>query len=241
MAEVRAAVKANDEAQRCRFITANCQGIVDRFGPTPPRVRLNLNVRKALAEGPWQPTESLTASREVIAQAKSSSGRLKAFKDAWSAEGEKARDTAALDEAADTLVALANRLEEQVRGYWAKEVAALRHSFVIDAPILQAQRLVPGCEQDCDAYQSVLTEFDGIAKAPPQEAGTLAEIILKAERLVAIKGRMNFNQPEEIKAFFKRLDLRPDGIALGEIPPSVLVWLGENNLLNEFLVFRRRR
>lgn len=238
--DLRTALKNNVSAEQSRTITENCQQILNRLEPSSTLLLLGLQVRQVLSEGSEDPTTGCPPSASLKQTAVQAQKALGAFRQAWIEKGDKARHAKALDPAADTAAALAKRLTEDVRSAWVARVEELRQRFHIDAPVLQAQKSVPGDEKICLHYETTLATFNQEVATLPAKAQHLETIRSLAETLAEFRDQMNFNLPEDVKVFFRCLDAQPLGIPLGQVPRSVLDWLAEKHLLNSFRIRRHQ-
>lgn len=236
--ELRTALKKNVNTERSKAITENCQEILNRLEPSGAQILLNLQVREVMSEGSTIGTVSCPPSPELRNQAVRAQKALEAFRQAWTSQGDRVRESKELDVAVDLANALVKRFSEDLRVVWDGEVKGFRRKFFIDPPVLQAQKSVPGSERICQGYEKSLQEFEETAKVLPTAAKTLESMRTLTTHLSELKGQMTFDIPSEVNAFFRRLDAQPLGIPLGQVPRSVLDWLGEKEQLNRFLIKR---
>lgn len=232
-------LQLNQKADDARHILGEYKAIFDPLSKVDSSLKTVLDYYKTLQVLPEDAPKKMAFSGEVKDAAKKTIFILKAFTERWKKEEHEARQGNDLANAKQSLESLSLFCQGEVERCWLGWVNFLESLVRLEEVLLQSQKNIPGMEEIFSGFVKARSRFRELVEELPTDPDVIYELKILREKMIKLKGKMNFDLPQDVSIFFKDLDIYNSKVSLSSLTPGVLKWLSENNMLGEFVVSRK--
>ena len=221
----------------------DCGEIFSRLKPVIEALSVAVKHRSVLESLPEDAPERIDFDENLQRLRNLAASSLARFLQAWTSHKSEARQDDSLNAVEESLRQLSLCIDERLQSCWISWIGSLRDTFIVEQVILDTQRDIPGLERSYTRYVELQKQFKTLATQVPGAVSSLNDLQLIAKEMHAERGRMKFDLPQEVDAFFKRLNQHGGGgkVPLSEVSPQIFDWLSEQGLLANFTIERSRK
>ena len=196
-----------------------------------------LDTLRALPDGALQGLDWKTIQKSSLQIRKG----LEVVTRRWETEGHNVRQGNDLVTFENNSKKLSERIEMELRHAWTGWVSALAKASALDEPMLESQARIPGQGQLCADFRKIQKTFHDLTSRLPSQRSDIQAITKATQRMVALKGSMSFNTPEDVLDFLKAFDSYPQRrVGLHQLTPEVLAWLNKHGWGGQFSLSRNQ-
>ena len=229
----------NAQGENTRYQINQVDSIREPLHKSGDSLKRRLAEAKALREGISDQSDvQLRWSEETEEQRQLALACLQVFRARWDALGPDSRQQDAFGDVCSSLEALVTRIDSEVRECWMSWKQQQQLAWALEETVLEDVRAIPGQESLADNYMAARSRFSELSRQIPGLAETVRQLTRLTDQMVETRGQMNFDVPDEVRAF---LDALNHGKApLNLVTPAVLEWLSQRALLESFQIERTR-
>jgi len=240
---LREQFELNSSARELGAAIVDCQDIYDKFSSLSERLALLQRQISSIAALPVDAPETLDLKEGFQQQISKTLASFGGYFEVWQKNKQASRQDDSLENSRVALENLVVQLEGKLESCWSKWTDQLYSQCMVEKVILDSQREMPGCEHLYDEYVELQREFKSLARQVPETVWVLRNLMDLKNKMEQVRGKMQFDLPENVKRFFKILNQRgrSAGVLLSEMDKDTFCWLLENNLLGQFSVERSRK
>lgn len=231
----------NKQANDAQHILGEYETIRESLSKVETSIKNMFNYYQVLQVLPEDAPEKMVFSVEIKEAAKNAKFILKTFADRWQQEEHKARQGNDLANATQSLEALFLSCKAEIERCWQSWVGVLDMDVRLEDALLQSQRNIPGLEETHNEFIKARSRFRELIEQLPNDKSVITELTQLRKKMTDLKGQMQFDLPEDVSNFFKELDAFNRHVSLALVTPNVLEWLQAKNMLNEYVVSRKRK
>ncbi len=143
-----------------------------------------------------------------------------------------------LDDMKLSLEKLVNLISVRNKSIWSSWVADLQTSFDIVDSVLETHENIPSFKSSIKSYRIKKNLFEESVKSIALDKKSIDEHIVLVEELRDLKESMDFDLPQDVKEFFKKISNIRFGtvVTLKDLTPDVIEWLTNNNALDNYVI-----
>lgn len=221
----------------------DCGEIFSRLKPVIDALSVSVKHRSILEALPEDAPEQVDFDEDLQELRNLAASNLARFLQVWMSQKSEARQDDSLNAVEESLRQLSLRIGERLQSCWINWIGSLRDRFIVEQVILDTQRDIPGLEHSYARYVELQKQFKVLARQVPDSISSLGDLQHLAKEMHAERGQMKFDLPQEVDAFFKRLNQHGGSgkVSLSEVSPEIFDWLREQGLLANFTIERSRK
>jgi len=164
---------------------------------------------------------------------------LKTVKNIWQKDKEQLRTEESFSQLLESLASCHEKFAQALQKHWQDYSQNLKNEFFVEKTLLNRIAHIPGQSQIYFDYVEQFKQFESKSKTLPVYEGDVKVLQETSKKLYALKGRMQFDVPEAVQAFFAQFKQSTSTVNLQIVTPEVFQWLYTHNLLNSFIVQRQ--
>lgn len=241
IAELEEQLNWNQQADNFRHILKEYDAIRTPLLKADRSLRVMSDNYTVLLVLPQDAPARMVFSTEIKEAAQKVRFALETFTERWKQEMHEARQGNYLALVVQGLNALVSACDAEIVDCWQQWVDHLKIIVELEKILLQSQKGIPGLEETYKGFVEARTRFQELIEQFPQSVNTINELQQLSKTMHELKGQMQFDLPDEVADFFKKLDVLNRKVSLAVLTPEVFKWLRSNNLLGEYVVERRGR
>jgi hypothetical protein len=241
MTNLKNEIMLNQQADNSKHILSELETIREPLSKANSVIQSMLNSYQILQNLPEDAPENIEFSQEIKDGAKTAKFAIETFYIRWQQDGHQARQG---DDFANTLSSLKSVLsscQTTITNCWQKWVHAIEVDIHLEPVLLKSQKNIPGLKQVYEDFILYRDRFQELTRRFPEDKNIINDLIHLHEQLVNLKGKMQFDLPKDVGAFFKALDNLHHQVSLTLLTTDVIEWLKNHDMLDKFVVSRRGR
>jgi hypothetical protein len=162
---------------------------------------------------------------------------IKTFDEAWQKDQSGVDGKRPHKQLVDTLEETNQGVTTTLNQAWQQFIASQRQSFEVAPAELENAKVIDSNRNIVQQFEGKRESFNNLAPVIPSNSNTPRDIKRLSEELRQIKSQIKFDFPQEVARFYKSLD--SSGAPIDLLTETVLKYLRENNLLDNFRIKRR--
>jgi len=239
--QLKEQLNLNQHADNARHILDEYEAIHTPLSKLNSVLRFMSDQYSTLQNLPDEAPARMVFSTEIKETTHNTLFVLQKFTERWDQEGHVARQGNDLPNLVQSLQSLASSCQSEVEYCWKSWVNYLESYVSLEDVLLQSQKNIPSLEKTYNNFITAQSRFRELIKQIPQSPDIIHELQQLREKMVELKGEMQFDLPEEVSAFFKQLDTHNRRVTLAILTPAIFDWLSSHKLLSEYVVSRTGR